>query len=64
MKIVDGPSSIDLTSKTKDLKSLLDSLIDQYNKMKMDYAISVSSGVAFAVSTPINANLGYNKRFT
>lgn len=63
VKITDGPSSIDLTNKAKDLKGLLDSLLSQYDKMKLDYAVSISTGSVFAVSTPTTAYLSYYKRF-
>lgn len=50
IKIVDGPSTIDLTNKSKDLKSLLNSVLEEYNLMKRDYSLSGSLG--YCVITP------------
>lgn len=63
IKITDGPSSIDLSNIAKDLKLLLDSLLSRYDKLKLDYAMALNSGLAFAVTTPVSANLRYNRRF-
>lgn len=51
LKITDGPSSIDLTSGVKDLKSLLDFSLNQYDRMKLDYAMGDGS-FGYAVITP------------
>lgn len=54
VKIVDGPSSIDLTGISKDMQALLKTLTDQYNRMKLDYALSLAGEGSFgyAVITP------------
>jgi hypothetical protein len=51
IKIVDGPSSIDLTNISTNMTSLLKTLRDQYNKMLMDITMN-SSGFGRAVITP------------
>lgn len=53
-KIVDGPSSVDMSSVVSNYKTLLDSLIDQYNKMIKDYTLTQNEGAQFgyAVITP------------
>jgi len=49
IKIVDGPSSIDISGRSKDLRALLDSLINDYSNIKRDY---LSNQEGFAIITP------------
>jgi hypothetical protein len=53
VKIVDGPSTIDLSGRSKDLKVLLDSIIADYNNIKKDYLLNQEGGsFGYAVLTP------------
>lgn len=54
VKIVDGPSSIDLSNISKDMQALLKYSTEQYAKMKLDYTLSQNNGGSFgyAVVTP------------
>lgn len=49
VKILDGPSSIDLSGMSKDMKSVLDSIIAQYDKMRRDFTIGK---FGYSVTTP------------
>lgn len=62
MKIVDGPSSIDLTSRTKEFSTLLAGLLVEYFNLKRDYILNGSNGLGFAVITPTTyyRNIGNN----
>jgi hypothetical protein len=50
IKIVDGPSSIDMSGISKNFIDLLKSLREDYNRIKMDY--SLSGNIGYAVITP------------
>ena len=52
-KIVDGPSTVDLTNSTKDLKILLDSLLEQYDRLIKDY--TRTQNVGYVITTPTTA---------
>lgn len=53
MKVTDGPSTLDLTSKSKALLDYLKTLKDDYEKAKIDYVLngSVNTG-GYAIITP------------
>lgn len=51
IKIVDGPSTIDLSGRSKDLRSILDSLINDFNNIKRDYLFN-SGNMGYAIITP------------
>lgn len=53
IKIVDGPSSIDLSGRAKDLISLLNSLLNDYNNIKKDYLLNQEGGsFGYAILSP------------
>lgn len=54
IKIVDGPSTIDLSNRSKDSSQILKLLYDNYSIMKRDYILSANGGgsFGFAVITP------------
>lgn len=52
MKVTDGPSSLDLTSKSKALLDYLKNLKDDYEKAKLDYMMNGSLAGGYAVITP------------
>lgn len=54
IKIVDGPSTIDLSNISKDMKSLLDFLTAQYDRMKLDFTLHANNQGSFgyAIMTP------------
>lgn len=53
IKIVDGPSTIDLSNRSKDSGQILKILHDNYALMKRDYSLSCSGGsFGYAILTP------------
>jgi hypothetical protein len=50
-KIVDGPSTIDTTTRNTSYKNYLDQLVDQYERDKISYAMNSSVGGYRAVIT-------------
>lgn len=62
IKIVDGPSSIDLTSRTKEFSAFLSGLLSEYFNLKRDYILNGANGLGFAVITPTTyyRNIGNN----
>ena len=53
IKVVDGPSSIDLTQNQKSLSAYLTDLKNDYEQAKLDYLLSGSvNSVGYAIITP------------
>lgn len=50
-KVVDGPSTIDLSSRFKSMKDYLDTLLEQYDTDKINYTMNGSVGGYRAVIT-------------
>lgn len=60
IKIVDGPSSIDLTSRTKEFSAFLSGLLSEYFNLKRDYILNGSNGFAVITPTTYYRNIGNN----
>ena len=59
VKIVDGPSTIDLSSVAKNYTDLIDSLEKQYDTMKKDYVISRNGEGSFGYAVITPTTVGY-----